>query len=110
MSERLAQMVQFILTIFFCAGCHQMIVMEIACLQIVEIYYCGGYVPLFVTMCHGLSSCVLPWINIVAFYQLILYLLSSRLSNWIIMTVLVMLLVEWSVCAQDHTSLARREC
>jgi hypothetical protein len=38
----------------------QMIVMETACLQTVEIYYCGGFVPLFVTMCHGLSSCVLP--------------------------------------------------
>jgi hypothetical protein len=36
-----------------------MIVMETICLQTVEIYYCGGYVPLFVTMCHGLSSCVL---------------------------------------------------
>jgi hypothetical protein len=40
-----------------------MIVMETACLQTVEIYYCGGYVPLVVTMCHGLSSCVLPWIE-----------------------------------------------
>jgi hypothetical protein len=46
-SERLAQMIQFILTIFFCAGWHQMIVMETTCLQTVEIYYCGGYVPLF---------------------------------------------------------------
>jgi hypothetical protein len=26
------------------------------------------------------------------------------------MTVLVILPIEWSVCAQDHTSLARREC
>jgi hypothetical protein len=33
MSERLAQMIQFILTIFFCAGWHQMIVMETTCLQ-----------------------------------------------------------------------------
>ena len=110
MSERLAQMIQFILTIFFYAGWHQMIVMETACLQTVEIYYCGGFVPLFVTMCHGLSSCVLPWINTVVFYQLILYQLSWRLSNWIIMTMLMMLPVEWYVCAQDHTSLARREC
>jgi hypothetical protein len=35
-----------------------------SCLQTmvetVEIYYCGGFVPLVVTMCHGLSSCVLP--------------------------------------------------
>jgi hypothetical protein len=53
-----------------------MIVMETACLQIVEIYYCGGFVPVFVTMCHGLSSCVLPWINRGVFYQLILYQLS----------------------------------
>jgi hypothetical protein len=53
-----------------------MIFMEISYLQIVEIYYCGGYVPLFVTMCHGLSSCVLPWIDTVVFYQLILYQLS----------------------------------
>ena len=40
-----------------------MIVMETACLQTVEIYYCGGFVPLFVTMCHGLSSFILTWIN-----------------------------------------------
>jgi hypothetical protein len=53
-----------------------MIVMETACLQTVEIYYCGGYVPLSVTMCHSLSSCVLPWIDTVVFYQLILYQLS----------------------------------
>jgi hypothetical protein len=53
-----------------------MIVMETACLHTVEIYYCGGFVPLFVTMCHGLSSCVLPWINTGVFYQLILYQLS----------------------------------
>jgi hypothetical protein len=51
-SERLAQMIQFILTIFFCVGWHQRIVMETAYLQTVEIYYCGGYVPLVVTMCH----------------------------------------------------------
>jgi hypothetical protein len=38
----------------------QMIVMKTTYLQTVEIYYCGGFVPLFVTMCHGLSSCVLP--------------------------------------------------
>jgi hypothetical protein len=82
-----------------------MIVMETACLQTVEIYYCGGYVPLFVTMCHSLSSCVLPRINIVVFYQLILYQLSWRLSSWIIMTMLVILPVEWSVCAQDHYQL-----
>jgi hypothetical protein len=31
-SERLAQMIQFILTIFFCAGWHKMIVMETTCL------------------------------------------------------------------------------
>jgi hypothetical protein len=53
-----------------------MIVMETSYLQIVEIYYCGGYVPLFLTMCHGLSSCVLSWIDIVVSYQLILYQLS----------------------------------
>jgi hypothetical protein len=75
-SERLAQMVQFIFNNIFCACCHQMIVMETACLQTVEIYYCGGYVPLIVTMCHCLSSCVLPWIDTVVFYQLILYQLS----------------------------------
>jgi hypothetical protein len=50
-----------------------MIVMETACLQTVEICYCGGYGPLFVTMCHGLSCSVLPWIDTVVFYQLILY-------------------------------------
>jgi hypothetical protein len=75
-SERLAQMIQFILTIFFCASWHQMIVMETACLQTVEIYHCSGFVPLFVTMCHSLSSSVLPWINTSVFYQLILYQLS----------------------------------
>jgi hypothetical protein len=51
-----------------------MIVIETVRLQTVEICYCGGYVPLFVTMCHDLSSCVLPWINTVVFYQLIFYL------------------------------------
>ena len=35
------------LTIFFYAGWHQMIVMETTYLQRVEMYYCGGYVPLF---------------------------------------------------------------
>ena len=82
-----------------------MIVMETACLQTVEICYFGGYLPLFVTMCHGLSSCVLPWIDTVVFYQLILYQLSWRLSSSIIMMVLVMLLVEWFVCAQEHYQL-----
>jgi hypothetical protein len=38
----------------------QMIVMETVCLQTIEIYYCGGFVPLFVTMCHGLNSCIIP--------------------------------------------------
>jgi hypothetical protein len=46
-SERLAQMIQFIFNNILCAGWHQMIVMETTCLQTVEIYYCGGYVPLF---------------------------------------------------------------
>jgi hypothetical protein len=46
-SERLAQMIQFIVNNIFCAGWHQMIVMETTYLQTVEIYYCGGYVPLF---------------------------------------------------------------
>jgi hypothetical protein len=75
-SEIYAQMIQFILTISFCAGWQQIIVMDTACLQIVEIYYYGGFVPLFVIMCHSLSSCVLPWINTGVFYQLILYQLS----------------------------------
>jgi hypothetical protein len=48
MSERLAQMIHFISNNIFCAGWHQMIVMETTFLQTVEIYYCGGYVPLFV--------------------------------------------------------------
>ena len=80
-----------------------MIVMET-----IEICYYGGYVPLFVTMCHGLSSCILPWIDTIMFYQLILYKLSWRLSSWIIMMVLVMLPVEWSICAQDHYQLYLR--
>jgi hypothetical protein len=43
-SERLAQIIQFIsLTIFFYARWHQMIVMKIH--VTVEIYYCGGYDP-----------------------------------------------------------------
>ena len=62
-SERLAQMIKFILTIFFSAGWHKMIVMETTCLQTVEIYYFGGFVLLFVTMCHGLSSFLLPLIK-----------------------------------------------
>jgi len=43
----LAQMIQFIFNNIFCAGWHQMIVMETTYLQRVEMYYCGGYVPLF---------------------------------------------------------------
>jgi hypothetical protein len=46
-SERLDQMIQFIFNNIFCAGWHQMIVMETTYLQRVEMYYCGGYVPLF---------------------------------------------------------------
>jgi hypothetical protein len=46
-SERLAQMIQFIFNSILCAGWHQMIVMETSYLQTVEIYYGGGYVPLF---------------------------------------------------------------
>jgi hypothetical protein len=46
-SERLAQMIQFISNNIFFAGWHQMIFMETTCLQTIEIYYCGGYVPLF---------------------------------------------------------------
>jgi hypothetical protein len=80
-----------------------MIVMEIVYLQTVEICYCRGYVPLFVTMCHGLSIFVLSWIDIVVFYQLILYQLSCRLSSWIIMMVLVILPVEWSIlCSRPY--------
>jgi hypothetical protein len=56
MSERLAQMIQFIFNNIFCAGWHQMIVMETTCLQTVEIYYCGGYVPLFVRQIFFQSS------------------------------------------------------
>jgi hypothetical protein len=41
MSEILAHMIHFILTIFFYAGWHQIIVMETTYLQTVEIYYCG---------------------------------------------------------------------
>jgi hypothetical protein len=80
----------YIITLFLCRLISvDMITMETVCLQTVEVCYCGGYVPLFVTMCHGLSSCVLLWINTVVFYQLTLYQLSWRLSSWIIMTVLV---------------------
>jgi hypothetical protein len=60
MSEGLAQMIQFIFNNILCVGCHQMIAMETACLQTIEIYYCGGYVSPVVTMCHYLSSYVLP--------------------------------------------------
>jgi hypothetical protein len=56
MSERLAQMIQFIFNNIFCAGWHQMIVMETTYLQTVEIYYCGGYVPLFVRQIFFQSS------------------------------------------------------
>ena len=55
-SERLAQMIQFILNNIFYAGWHQMIVMETTYLQTVEIYYCGGYVPLFVRQIFFQSS------------------------------------------------------
>ena len=46
-SERLVQMIQFIFNNIFCAGWHQMIVMETTYLQRVEMYYFGGYVPQF---------------------------------------------------------------
>jgi hypothetical protein len=72
-----------------------MIVMETASLQTVEICYYGGYVPLFVTMRHGLSSCILPWINTVVFYQLILYQLDNNDGARDTTS-------EWFVCAQDH--------
>jgi hypothetical protein len=55
-SERSAQRIQFIFNRIFYAGWHQMIVMETTCLQIVEIYYCGGYVPLFVRQIFFQSS------------------------------------------------------
>jgi hypothetical protein len=55
-SERLAQMIQFIFNNIFCARWHQMIVMETTCLQTVEIYYCDGYVPLFVRQIFFQSS------------------------------------------------------
>ena len=95
----------YIITLFLCRLISvDMITMETVCLQIVELCYCGGYVPLFVTVCHRLSF-VLLWINTVVFCQLTLCQLSWRLSSWIIMTVLMMLPVEWSVCAQDHYQL-----
>jgi hypothetical protein len=47
-SERSAQRIQFIFNNIFYVGWRQMIVMETTCLQTVEIYYCDGYVPLFV--------------------------------------------------------------
>ena len=31
-----------------------------SCLLTVEIFYCSGFVPLVVTVCHYLSSCILP--------------------------------------------------
>jgi hypothetical protein len=55
-SERSAQRIQFIFNSIFYAGWHQMIVMETTCLQTVEIYYCGGYVPLFVRQIFFQSS------------------------------------------------------
>jgi hypothetical protein len=45
-SERLAQMIQLISYHCFYASCYHMIVMKT-----VDVYYCGGYVPLFVTIC-----------------------------------------------------------
>jgi hypothetical protein len=91
----------YIITLFLCRLI-SVDMLETTCLQTIEIYYCGGYVPLFVTVRHRLSSCVPLWINTVVFCQLTLFQLSWRLSSWIIMTVLVMLPVEWFVCAQDH--------
>ena len=43
MSERLAQMIQFIFNKILYASCYQMFVMKT-----IDIDYCGGYVPLFV--------------------------------------------------------------
>jgi hypothetical protein len=94
----------YIITLFLCRLI-SVDMLDIACLQTIEIYYCCGYVPLFVTVRHSLSSCVLLWINTVVLCQLTLCQLSWRLSSWIIMTVLVMLPVEWFVCAEDHYQL-----
>jgi hypothetical protein len=64
----------YIIILFLCRLISDdMITMETVCLQKVEVCYCGRYVPLFVTMCHGLSSCILLWIDTVVLYQLTLY-------------------------------------
>jgi hypothetical protein len=49
-----------IITFFMCSLISvDMITMETTCFQIVEVCYCGGYVLLFVIVCHVLNSCVL---------------------------------------------------
>ena len=63
----------YIITLFMCKLISvDIITMESVSLHTVEVCYCGGYVPLFVSMYHELSSCVLLWINTVVFYQLTL--------------------------------------
>jgi hypothetical protein len=51
-----------------------MIVLETVCLWTLDVCYCGGFVPLVVTMCHWLNSRVLlgvvvyHWIVVVYYY------------------------------------------
>ena len=51
-----------------------MIVMETVCLRTLDVYYYGGCVPLVMTVCHWLNSCVLlgvvvyHWIVVVYYY------------------------------------------
>jgi hypothetical protein len=46
-------MTQFIMILFLCSLIlDDMIAMEIVCLWIVDVLYCGGCVLLVVTMCH----------------------------------------------------------
>jgi hypothetical protein len=53
---------------------NDMITVEIVCLWTVVVCHCVGCVPLVVTMCHWLSSCVLlgvvvyHWIVVVYYY------------------------------------------
>jgi hypothetical protein len=65
----------YIMILFLCRLIsNDMIVMETVCLWTVDVCYCGGCVPLVVTMCHRLSSRVLlgvvvyHWIVVVYYY------------------------------------------
>jgi hypothetical protein len=63
-SGRMAHMTQLVSSYCLCRLISDdMTVVETICLWIVVVYYCGGCVPLIVTMCQWLvAMCYLVWL------------------------------------------------